>query len=152
MLDTAVGYSWMITIDGVPFTEITEVKGVEIKVDVIDLKTNTATGKYLRKKIPGCMKSGTITVTRGAIGPPSGTVFTDWLTNVLGRDMGKARKNAVITILDYMAAPVAHFCAKNAWPSAITYGNFKAGDANVMSETITLEHEGIYVGESPGDW
>src|SRR5580704_3013829 len=113
----------MITIDGVPFTEITQVDGVKIVVDSIELKTNTATGQYLRKKLPGKMKSGQITLTRGAIGPPSATVFTDWLTDVFQGNMTKARKTVVITILDYMAAPVATFCAKNAWPTSIEYGS-----------------------------
>jgi hypothetical protein len=36
--------------------------------DPIELKTNTATGHYLRKKLPGRMKSGQITITRA---PPS---------------------------------------------------------------------------------
>jgi phage tail-like protein len=151
-LDTSVGWAWMITIDGVPFTEITQVDGVKIVVDSIELKTNTATGQYLRKKLPGKMKSGQLTLTRGAIGPPSAKVFTDWLTDVFQGNMSKARKTVVITILDYMAAPVATFCAKNAWPTSIEYGSFKAGDANVMTEKIVLDHEGLYVGDKPGDW
>jgi len=153
--DTAVGWSWMVTVEGVPFTEITSVDGIKIVCDAIDLKTNDATGHYLRKKLPGKLKSGSITIVRGAIGPPSATVFTDWMEEVLGGQpgaMSKARKNVVITVLDYAALPVTHFCAKNAWPSSISYGSFKAGDASVMNETITLEHEGLYVGEKPGDW
>jgi phage tail-like protein len=145
----------MVTVAGVPFTEITQIDGIKMVVDAIELKTNDATGHYLRKKLPGKMKSGQVTITRGAIGPPSATVFTDWMTEVLSGAPGamtKARKNVVITILDYSAIPVAHFCAKNAWPSSIEYGSFKAGDASVMTEKIVLDHEGLYVGETPGDW
>jgi phage tail-like protein len=142
----------MITIDGVPFTEITQVDGVKLIVDSIELKTNTSTGQYLRKQLPAKMKSGTLVLTRGAIGPPSATVFTDWLTDVYKGNMKSARKTVVITILDYMAAPVAHFAAKNAWVTQIEYGSFKAGDANVMTEKITLVHEGLYVGDKPGDY
>jgi phage tail-like protein len=145
----------MVTVDGVPFTEITQIDGIKMVVDAIELKTNDATGHYLRKKLPGKMKSGQITITRGAIGPPSATVFTDWMTDVLSGAPGgmtKARKTVVIQILDYAALPVATFAAKNAWPSAIEYGSFKAGDASVMTEKITLDHEGLYVGHTPGDW
>jgi len=153
VLDTAVGWSWMCTIDGVPFTEISQVDGVKIQLDVVELKTiNALTGTYLRKKLPGKMKSGQLTLTRGAIGPPSGTVFTAWLTDVFEGNMATARKNVILQIRDYMAIPVASFCAKNAWPSAIEYGSFKAGDANVMTEKVTLDHEGLYVGDTPGDW
>jgi hypothetical protein len=34
-------------------------------------------GQYLRKKLPGKMKSGTLTMTRGAIGPGSGQTDTN---------------------------------------------------------------------------
>jgi hypothetical protein len=47
-------------------------KGVTPETDAIELKTNSATGQYLRKKLPGRMKSGTLTVTRqgaGGAGP-----------------------------------------------------------------------------------
>lgn len=40
--------------------------GVKLQSDVIELKTNTASGQYTRKKLPGRMKSGTLTITRGA--------------------------------------------------------------------------------------
>jgi phage tail-like protein len=152
VLDTAVGWAWTIEIDGIVFSEITQIDNVKIQLDPIELKTNTATGQYLRKKVPGKMKSGTLTLTRGSIGPPTGTVFTDWLTDVFQGNMSSARKTAVISILDYMGIPVAKFAAKNCWPSAIEYTAFKAGDTAVMNEKITLEHEGLYVGDSPGDW
>jgi phage tail-like protein len=152
VLDTAVGWAWTIEIDGIVFSEITQIDNVKIQIDPIELKTNTATGQYLRKKVPGKMKSGTLTLTRGAIGPPTGTVFTDWLTDVFQGNMSTARKTAIISILDYMGIPVAKFAAKNCWPSAIEYTSFKAGDTAVMNEKITLEHEGLYIGDSPGDW
>jgi len=152
VLDTAVGWAWTIEIDGIVFSEITQIDNVKIQLDPIELKTNTATGQYLRKKVPGKMKSGTLTLTRGAIGAPTGTVFTDWLTDVFQGNMSTARKTAIISILDYMGIPVAKFAAKNCWPSAIEYSSFKAGDTSVMNEKITLEHEGLYIGDSPGDW
>jgi hypothetical protein len=41
----------------------------KIHMDAIELKTNSMTGQYTRKKLPGRMKSGTITVTRQGAGP-----------------------------------------------------------------------------------
>jgi len=150
--DVGVGWSWMVTVEGVPFSEISSVDGIKMVIDPIELKTNDATGHYLRKKLPGKLKSGQITITRGTIAPPQATLFTDWMASVLEGKMSGARKNVVITILDYSAIPVAKFCAKNAWPSSIEFGSFKAGDASVMTEKIVLDHEGLYVGETPGDW
>jgi len=144
----------MIEIGGWPISEVTQVDGVKMEVDPVELKTNLATGTYLRKKLPGKMKSGTITVTRGAAGPPNPTAthLTDWFTEVLKCNMTAARQPIIIRILDYTGLPIQSFCAKNAWPTAIEYGSFKAGDTNVMTEKITIHHEGLYVGETPGDY
>jgi len=144
----------MITIDGVVFSEITQIDGIKVVLDVIELKTNNPTGVYIRKKLPGKMKSGQITLTRGAIGPPTGTVFKDWMTEVFMGKMGTARKTAVIQVLGYDGLPVAGavWAAKHCWPSSIEVSNFKAGDTNVMNEKIILEHEGLYFGEAPGEF
>jgi len=144
----------MINIDGWVFSEITSVDGIKVVMDVVELKTNTPTGQYIRKKMPGRMKSGQLTIVRGAIGPPTGTVFKDWMTEVFQGKMKTARKNAVLTILDYGGIPIpgGTFCAKNCWPSTLAVSAFKAGDTNVMTETVTLEHEGLYIGDTPGDW
>jgi len=153
-LDTAVGWSWMVEIGGWPLSEVTTVEGIKMELDAIDLKTNLATGGYLRKKLPGRMKSGTLTITRAAAGPPNPTAthLTDWFTEVLKTDMAKARQSVIIRILDYGGLPIQSFCAKNAWPTTVDYGTFKAGDTNVITEKITLHHEGLYVGETPGDY
>jgi phage tail-like protein len=152
VFDAAVGWSWMVTIEGVPFNEITSIDGIKMVMDTIEYKFNDKLGHYNRKKLPGRLKSGTITIVRGLTQYPDGKLFTDWITEVYEGNMKSARKNVVISVMDYMAGQAMQFCAKNAWPSTISVGNFKAGDASVMQETVTLDHEGIYVGEHPGDW
>ena len=52
-LDTSVGHSFGLEIDGVVIKQITEVSGLKMEQDVIELKQNTADGKYVIKKLPG---------------------------------------------------------------------------------------------------
>jgi hypothetical protein len=52
-------------------------KGTKSATDPIELKTNSATGQYLRKKLPGRMKSGTLTVTRQGDGAANPTPQTE---------------------------------------------------------------------------
>lgn len=150
--DTAVGWSWSLTIDGMTFTEISQVDGVKLEADVVEWKTNTIAGLYIHRKLPGRMKSGQITLTRGAIGADGGKYFTDWIESVWQGQMTTARRNAVIKIHGYtipVSPPLASFTAYRCWPTAIEYGAFKAGDNNVMTEKVTLHHEGLYVGSNP---
>jgi phage tail-like protein len=153
VLDGATNWSWMITIDGISFSEVSSVgPGITLAVDPIDMKFNDVLGNYTRKKLPGKMQSGTLTMVRAAIGPPTGTAFADWLTDVYKGKMSTARKTITVTMLDYGAIPLAHFTFKNAWVHKIDYGTFKAGDASVLNETITIQHEGCYAGPAVQDW
>jgi len=64
-LDTSVGHSFGLEMDGVMIKQISEVTGLKMEQDVIELKQNTADGKYMIKKLPGRPKAGEVTLTRG---------------------------------------------------------------------------------------
>ena len=65
-LDSSVGHSFGLEIDGVQIKPITEVSGLKMEQDVIELKQNGPDGKYVIKKLPGRRKAGEVTLTRGA--------------------------------------------------------------------------------------
>ncbi len=155
-LFTAVGWSFGLTIDGVTFSEITKIEGIKLEVDVFELKTNSLVGQYTRKKLPGRMKSGSLTVTRAAPLVGSTTVFSDWMKNVFKGEAQAFRKTAVIQIFSIggafgIGAPVAHFTAINCWPTSIEFTPFEAGSASTMTEKIVMHHEGLYYGD-PEDY
>jgi phage tail-like protein len=64
-MDTSVGHSFGLEIDGVVIKQIQEVSGIKLEQDVIELKQNTPDGKFQIKKLPGRQKAGEITLTRG---------------------------------------------------------------------------------------
>lgn len=51
-LDSSVGHSFGLEFDSVLIKQITEVSGLKMEQDVIELKQNTADGKYAIKKLP----------------------------------------------------------------------------------------------------
>ena len=61
-LDTSVGWSFGFEFDGVVIKQIQEVSGLKMETDAIELKHNTADGKYVNKKLPGRPKAGEITL------------------------------------------------------------------------------------------
>ena len=56
-LDTSVGHSFGLEIDGVIIKAIQEVSGLKMEQDVIEMKHNTNDGKFINKKLPGDRKS-----------------------------------------------------------------------------------------------
>ena len=138
--DTGVGWSFGLDIDGIEIKEIQEVSGLKMEVDVIELKHNTPDGKYINKKLPGRYKSGEITLTRGVT---HDVKWHDWIKLVMQGEMLPARKNGTINIYDFMGTPVQSFKFLNGWAKSIEYGTLKAGDTSVLTEKLTIAHEGL---------
>lgn len=139
-LDSGVGHSFGLEFDGVVISQIQEVTGLKMEQDVIELKENTADGKYIIKKLPGRPKAGEVTLTRGLTADNS---FNQWIqTSQFGNMMG-ARKGGAIIVYDFEGAPIRRYKLANAWPKSLEVGSLKAGDTSVLTEKLVLTYEGI---------
>ena len=96
-LDTSVGHSFGIEIDGVVIKQIQEVSGLKLEQDVIELKQNTADGKYVIKKLPGRFKAGEVTLTRGLTEDNS---FEKWIKDSQFGKMADVRKGGAVIVFD----------------------------------------------------
>ena len=76
-LDSSVGHSFGLEVDGITIKSITEVSGLKMEQDVVELKQNGPDGKYDVKKLPGRPKAGECTLTRGLTGDQS---FEKWVS------------------------------------------------------------------------
>ena len=88
-LDSGVGHSFGLEFDGVQIKSITEVSGLKMEQDVIELKENGADGKYLIKKLPGRWKAAEVTLTRGLT---ADTSFEKWIKDSQFGKMDDVRK------------------------------------------------------------
>jgi len=138
-LDTAVGWSFGLEFDGVTIKQIQEVSGLKMENDVVDMKHNTNDGKYIYKRLPGRPKPGEVTLTRGLT---DDTSFDDWIKKSQFGDMAGARKGGAIIVFDHMGTPLKRYSLENAWPKSLELGSLKAGDTTVLTEKLTLTHEG----------
>ena len=143
LYDTGVGWSFGLEIDGIEIKEIQEVDGLKLEADEIELKHNTIDGKYINKRLPGRKKAGEITLTRGITGSKS---WVDWIDNVFKGDMTSARKNGVIKLYNYMGDQTMEFKFTNGWPKSLEISSLKAGDTSVVTEKLTIVHEGLEKG------
>lgn len=137
-LDSSVGHSFGCEIDGIVIKHITEVSGLKMEQDVIDLKQNTMDGKFVIKKLPGRPKAGEVTLTRGLTGDNS---FEKWIESAHFGKMSDARKGGAIIVYDYEGTPIKRYSLVNAWPKSLEIGALKAGDTSVLTEKLVITYE-----------
>ena len=140
--DSSVGHSFGLEFDGVVIKQISEISGLKLEQDVVEYKSNTPDGKYQIKKLPGRPKAGEVTLTRGLTGDNS---FEKWHQNSQFGKMSDARKGGAIVVYDFEGNAIKRYKLKNAWSKSLEVGNLKAGDTSVLTEKLTLTHEGIEV-------
>src|SRR3982751_2749655 len=134
-LDTSVGHSFGLEVDGVQIKQIQEVSGLKMEQDVIELKQNTADGKYVIKKLPGRIKAGEVTFTRGLT---EDTSFEKWIKDSRFGKMGDARKGGAVMVFDFEGNAIKRYKLENAWPKSLEIGTLKAGDTSVLTEKLGI--------------
>jgi phage tail-like protein len=137
-LDSSVGHSFGLEFQGVQIKSITEVSGLKMEQDVIELKENGADGKYVIKKLPGRWKAGEVTLTRGLTGDNS---FEKWVKDSQFGKMADVRKGGAIIVYDYEGNALKRYNLTNAWPKSLELSSLKAGDTSVLTEKLVLTFE-----------
>src|SRR5919199_5113781 len=140
--DSSVGHSFGLEFDGITIKAITEVSGLKMEQDVIELKQNSPDGKYVIKKLPGRWKAAEITLTRGLTADQS---FEKWVKDSQFGKMGNARKGGAIIVFDYEGNPIKRYKLTNAWPKSLEIGSLKAGDTSVLTEKLVITCERLEV-------
>ena len=59
--------------------------------------------------------------------------------------MKDARKGGAVMVYDYEGKPVKEYKLTNCWPKSLEIGTLKAGDTSVLTEKLTVTHEGCEV-------
>ncbi|WP_214323256.1 phage tail protein [Nonomuraea sediminis] len=141
-LDTAVAHSFGLEVDGIVIKQISEVSGLKMDQDVIELRQNTPDGKYVVKKLPGRPKAGEVTLVRGLTADNS---FEKWAQEAQFGRMSNARKGGAIIVYDFENNPIKRYKLLNAWPKSLEISAMKAGDTNVLTETLVVTYEQMEV-------
>ncbi len=141
-LDSSVGHSFGLEFDGVVIKAITEVSGLKMEQDVIELKENGPDGKYSVKKLPGRWKAGECTLTRGLTEDNS---FEKWIKDSQFGKMADVRKGGSVIVFDFEGTEMKRYNFTNAWPKSLEIGTLKAGDTSVLTEKLVLTYERLEV-------
>jgi phage tail-like protein len=140
--DSLTSHSFGLQIDGVMVEYLQEVSGLTMEQDTIQSPQNSANGQPTTSILPGTKKTGTCTVVRGMTQSAS---FTEWINQSIAGQMSQARKNATIIMMDYEHNPVKRYNLRKAWCSKIDTSTVKAGEAGVLTETVTIVFEELVI-------
>jgi phage tail-like protein len=140
--DSPIGATFGLEFDGVAITAITEVSGLKMEQDVIQLKQNGPDGKFVIKNLPGRWKVGECTLTRGLTEDSS---FEKWIKDSQFGKMNDARKGGAIIVFDHEGNAIKRYKFTNAWPKSLEIGPFKAADTNYVTEKLVLTYERLEV-------
>lgn len=140
--DSLTSHNFGLQIDGVMVEYLQEVSGLTLEQDIIVSQQNTAQGKIETAILPGVKKNGQCTVVRGMT---QSSAFTQWINDSINGQMSTARKNASIIMMDYEDNPVKRYNLRNAWCSKIDASSLKAGEAAVLTETVTIVFEELVI-------
>jgi len=138
--DAVIGATFGFEFDKHQAKGIMEISGLKQEYDVVEVKTQTADGKYVVNKIIGRPKAGTVTITRALT---EDTQFADWVKEA--GDGKLPRTNGSVIVYDTMMAPIMRYSLMDCQPATLQLGTLKAGDTNVTTEKLTLHHVGIQV-------
>jgi phage tail-like protein len=139
--ESFAGHAIGLEVDGVLITRITEVSGLKVDQDVIELKQNTSDGKYIVRKLPGRHKAGEVTLTRGLTGDNS---FEKWLRDS-GFGTADGRKNGAIIVYDLEGSPLKRYRLINSQLASLVEASPTAGDTSVLTEKLVISYEGLEV-------
>jgi len=137
-----VGHSFGLEVDGVQIKSITEVSGLKMEQDVIELKENSSDGKFVIRKLPGCYKAAELTFTRGLSEDNS---FDTWIKDSQLGKMNDVRKGGAVIVYDYEGSAIKRYKMTNVWPKSLELTSLKAGDTSVLSEKLVVTCERLEV-------
>jgi phage tail-like protein len=138
--DAVIGATFGFEFDKHQAKGIMEISGLKQEYDVVEVKTQTADGKYVVNKIIGRPKAGTVTITRALT---EDTQFADWVKEA--GDGKLPRTNGSVIVYDTMMSPIMRYSLIDCQPATLEIGTLKAGDTNVTTEKLTLHHVGVQV-------
>ncbi|MGH9129653.1 MAG: phage tail protein [Acidimicrobiales bacterium] len=136
--DSAVGHFFKFTFDQVQCPSVTDITGLKLEVDKVEVKSMTKDGKYVISQMPGRMKPGEFTVTRVLDGDKTLYSWFDKVANPKGGDIVGARHTASIEICDTMGATIKSYDFTDCWCTAIETNEYKAGSTDAMTEKATI--------------
>ncbi|MGH9040735.1 MAG: phage tail protein [Acidimicrobiia bacterium] len=134
------GSLFAIEVDSVNLAFFQDCGGLGSSNEVIEHRVVSATGQVVVQKMPGQLKWGDVTLKKSLTDEKA---LTDWRQQVEEGKFDSYRRNGSIVVYDPQMTEIARWNFINGWPSEWKGSDLSSGGDDVMTEEITIAHEGI---------
>jgi phage tail-like protein len=136
-----VGSWFEVVIDGIPTKAVTDVSGISVEVDAVELSDQGGPGNVMvTRKTPGVAKYGEFTIKRMVT--PDKTWY-NWMKDLIDRGDEAYRHTAQVILLDRTMKPAAQWDFQNVWPSKWSVSDLDVGSNDPMTEELTIAYEHV---------
>jgi phage tail-like protein len=132
-----VGSWFTLELPKLTITAITEISGLALEVDVVEVQQQTKGGKLHLMKRPASAKFGDITVKRLLSADKS---MWQWCKDIRDGKNGY-RSDGSIVLFDISNKEAGRWNFTNAWPSKWSASDLDVGQGDPMTEELTLTVE-----------
>ncbi len=136
--DPLIGFKYSLDIGGKVTGYFTEVSGLDIEYEPVELKVVNDKGVPLIIQQPGRIKYTDITLKRGIT---SNLDIWGWRQEVEDGNVDSARVNGSITMRAEDGSPVAVWNFENGWPSKVSGPQVKSDSNEYGVEEVVIVHE-----------
>jgi phage tail-like protein len=141
--DLMTSFNFVLEIGGVEMATFRKCAGFESETETIEWKEVSKEGKAIIRKVPGAMKWSDITLERRL----DGTKYLwDWRKQVEDGKIDAARRDGSIVIKDSEKKEVARWNFERGWVSKWSGSELDAGGNEIVTEKVTITHEGLHRG------
>jgi|SRR5579875_834447 len=145
--DPLVANHFFMEIDGEVISQLSEVSGLDVELEVTDIQQQLSNGQYAQRKTFSKPKwTGELTVKRLSPVDSAQDLLWKWFNAIRDKGMSissldQQRKNGSIVIYDSTLKEIARWNFYNAWPSKISFDSMSVGSNDPISESITIQFE-----------
>lgn len=133
--DPLMGFNFRLEIEGKLTGYFTECNGIGTEHEIVEHKVVDEQGREFVQKIPGRIKVENITLKRGITDTMD---IWDWRAEVENGNMGAARTNGSVVMMDRNYQDLARWNFENGWPSKVSGPTVKADSNEFGVEEVTI--------------
>jgi phage tail-like protein len=136
--DPLRNFRFRLEIDGIQQAGFSEVSIAETTVDVIEYREGNEPAHA--RKLSGLTRYGNVTLKWGVT---DSLELWNWFAAITQGDVGAARRDLSLVVLDEAGDDKARFRITDAWPVKYRPSDLKACGNDVLIEIVELTNEGI---------
>ena len=133
--DPLVAFSFALEIDNVNVGMFKSVSGLESSIEVTEVRQSDNKGRVHLIKVPGQVKYGDITFSRGMT---KDNALYDWYDEITKGNYSKNIKTGSVILYAQDGTESARWNLEGCWPSGLKSNGLEAGQSEVLIEEMTF--------------